>query len=306
MSEDDDHILPVGPAGSKGADGGELSRRVAPAGRRVLRGVGAGLRRVRDSRLGGAVEGLVRSRADALADWLREPEHVHALQGALARVAQFGMERGFDRDPDARLLFEFADWIEVEHGRLAVISALLDDSPLLDGSLLGLLEAALQPWAREPAEMRRRLDAAQASLMRLLARLASLETGEAVPPPADREVHAAAFRDQLIPERFHPLADKALGRPGSFAATTDTTDTDAGEAVGGSAAPKGLQRFIPSMQDPATRFVAQSYVFFLQTYLTRAMLESFPEVMSAIDALEASAKADEEDDGGELPGVIDL
>ena len=73
---------------------------------------------------------------------------------------------------------------------------------------------------------------------------------------------------------------------------------------------RALVKLGPFDRDPSFRFLVNSYLFFLQTYTTRALIERFPETIATARALDEQLKEqrasdpDGMDDGS--PEVIDV
>lgn len=272
------------------ASGGALSR-VSEKVRETVRDQIAP--RVRDAleyKLAPAVEKRIRDLVLKLA----EPENAERLQETLASIAQFGMDRGFDQDPDARLLFEFVDWLEQRHSRAVVMEVVVKHGALMEHTLIQHLQEMLERRrAGLPPQQddgwRELRDEGQARLLELLTLLVTLETEE--PAPATQQAQVDYIEDADIPDRFKELAHKTVGAEGAFDARPRERERDEQQSTPRKSA---LQRFAPSMDDPHTRFLTTSHLFFVQSYLVRAMVESLPSMLSEIAEFEKATRSHEE------------
>lgn len=77
----------------------------------------------RHSALGENVEEALKAATIKAAELLRDRTTVEAIQRALAGIGQIAATATFRVDPEARLMFEFANWAEDRHGRLTVVAA---------------------------------------------------------------------------------------------------------------------------------------------------------------------------------------
>lgn len=228
---------------------------------------------------------------------LAEPENARRLQSALAHVAQFGMELGFLADPHAAELYGLVAWLEARHGRSPVLREVGEHAAATEAKLWEALEsilgddeqhgpAAMEEAARRMHELR---DVAAIDLLELLCRLAALESGEELPAESV-EALVAFYEEADLPEEFSALAAMAAGLPGAFEAVPEPKESsrfarlrgkkrreDAGEKKGEE---RGLERFVPSFDDPHLRFLTLSHLFFLQSYLTRNLVEALPELLA--------------------------
>jgi hypothetical protein len=229
----------------------------------------------------------VEERIDRWLHALAEPENARRLQSVLAHVAQFGMELGFRADPHAAQLYEFVAWLEERHGRPPVLRRVAEHAATLEATILRALESIYaEPHdtiAREEAArlMHEVRDVAASDLLDLLCGLAALETGEE-PPTGSVEARVAFFEEADLPEEFRALGVMAAGNPGAFeAAPPSVPERASGEErdEAGPAERSGLTRFVPSFDDPHLRFLTVSHLFFLQSYLTRNLVEALPELL---------------------------
>jgi hypothetical protein len=275
------------------ASGGALSR-VSEKVRDTVRDKLAP--RVRDAlehKLAPAVEQRIRDVVLKLA----EPENAERLQGTLASIAQFGMDRGFEQDPDARLLFEFVDWLEQRHSRALVMEVVVKHGALMEHTLIQHLQqmlerrrAGLPPERGEGWQKLR--DEGQERLLELLALLVTLETEE--PAPSTQQAQVEFIEQSDIPERFKILAHKTVGADGAFDKQTNRSEDASGDERSDQPSKTALQRFAPSMDDPHTRFLTTSHLFFVQSYLVRAMVESLPSMLSEIAEFEKATRSQEQ------------
>src|SRR5690554_4245475 len=56
-----------------------------------------------------------------------------------------------------------------------------------------------------------------------------------------------------------------------------------------------LARFVPSLNDPATRFLTTSHLFFLQSYLMRTTIEGLPQMLATVAEIEREVERNKED-----------
>lgn len=253
---------------------------------------------------------------------LAEPENARRLQDTLAGVAQFAMRSGFRADPNARLLFDFVDELEQAHGRPAVLEVVVAHAVTYEADLMAMLVEAVQegrPAGVDGVDFAGMRDRAGTKLLTLLCSLASLEADEAPPLSQAAPDKVAYFEAAPIDERFKPLARMACGdksalrrsqprqddsvdKPGLLRRALARFGGDGGEDGGGEDEPpktRALARLMPSLADPAMRFLTTSYLFFVQSYLLRAMIEELPEMLGAIAEIDRRAQADD-------PQVVDV
>lgn len=268
-------------------------------------------------------------RLEQFVEWATSEENIHNLQGILARTAQLGMNLGFSSDPRARILFEFVDWMESEHGREHVAPRVFAHNPLVDGSLIDMLEATLNP-NHSPEHYATRIDTVRAKFMLMICSLAQLEDERPLPSSDDLQTLREHFESCIIPPQFHVLAGLGAGDPSAFEhfeqrerdrreresaskrrgirqrvfdrlqRAASTTPEEAEDPTTRSSA---LLRLTTGKRDPATSFLVQSYLFFFQSYMTRAMVEQFPDMVAGI---KAQAQPDEDTRSPPDPDVIDL
>lgn len=242
-------------------------------------------------RLGDAVRRRIDAFGDSLRDefidFLSSPRRVEKLQRLLANIAGWTLQRGFRNDPNARLLFEFVDWLEERHGRqtvsvIIIRSPLLRDPEFLDA--LAYLSAELTPWSPEVGGKwdQRRIERfkrrAGQRLTDLLVELASLEA-EQPPPENAPERKLEYFRQAPIPDRFHRLA--AMTRGDQLAERRRPLPSDWAAKLAdsfGSSKPgeTDLAPWIPGRGDKTLHFLVFSTTLFVQSYLVRNLIESLP------------------------------
>jgi hypothetical protein len=278
-----------------------VQRAVRSTARRAGDGSGGLIERVRDrveQTIAPAIEDAARKALLKLA----EPENAQKLQQTLAGFAQFAMKSGFRSDPNAALLFDFVDQLEKRHSRQQVLEVVVQHAMVYEQDLLAMLTEAIQS-GRDISSLggASRFDAfrdrASTRLLTLLCSLASLDAER--PPPnshhdrpgdnlADDE-KVAYFEQAPIDARFKPLARMAAGQRDAF-------DHARGSKKGARSKTTALARFMPSLNDPATRFLTTSYLFFMQSYLVRAMIEELPEMLAMVRDLDQEVQAEQDDD----------
>lgn len=299
-----------------------IRRAVSSTGRRVEKAPSKLVARVRatiNDKLAPAIEAGARELLLELA----EPENARRLQRGLAGVAQAAMRAGFGSDPPARLLFDFVDTLEERHTRETILQVVVEHAVNYEGDLIEMLLAA-GPGAAASRDMAQLQERAGERLLTLLCSLAALERDQ--PAPTDREAQILYFEAAPIEERFKPLARMAAGDERAFARHCAAADDDAqsteqasrlrglvrrltdltmpdsdhrrdapvGTSGTGEANPSALARFLPSLNDPVLRFLTMSYLFFLQSYLLRAMIEGLPEALQMAAELERARQDDED------------
>lgn len=226
---------------------------------------------------------------------LTEPENAQRLQTGLAHLAQFAMETGFVADPQAGQLYKLVAWLEEEHGRAPVLQRVAAHVAATEARLVGALGSLVgaaggpvtpEDVARRMHEMR---EVASSDLLDLLCGLAAIEAGEE-PPVGSVDERVAFFEGVMLPDEFGPLAAMAVGRPGAFDAVEKPKKTSLLRRVRGKPREdepqRGLARFVPSLDDPHLRFLTLSHLFFLQSYLTRNLVEALPDLLEMANVLD--------------------
>lgn len=290
------------------------SKKRSLPGRALRRAAGLGERAARRAlgRLAREADARLLPRLEAAVDWATAPENVEHLQALMARTAQVGLDLGFRADPRARLLFEFVDFIEQEHGREEVASRIWAHNPLIDGSMLLLVEAALGSEHADPGA--EALERVRCAFLEMLCALAQLEEQTPLPELRRVETLRAYFERAILPDHFHLLAGLGAGDPAAFAelearqgrtprATTWSSTTRRRKGA--------LARLGPMWSDPGVMFLINSYLLFLQSYATRAVIERFPELMEAARELDerlgaAARREEEEEEAAHEAEVIDV
>lgn len=298
-----------------------VRRAVTSTGQRVENAPSKLLARVRksvDERLAPAIEAKAREALLKLA----EPENARQLQRALAGLAQTAMRAGFRSDPPAKLLFDFVDALEKRHTREQTLHVVIEHAVTYESDLLEILLSA-GPGGAAPRGLEHLRERAGERLLTLLCSLVALDRDQA--PPTDQQAQIQYFEQAPIDERFKPLARMAAGEESAFASghtqpddaepeerssplkglvrrltgqiKSDPAQSNPDENKADRREPKtsALARFVPSLNDPATRFLTMSYLFFLQSYLLRAMIEGLPEALEMAADLEREQRADDED-----------
>lgn len=215
---------------------------------------------------------------------LSDPRAVEALRLGLVQLGNAGMSLGFAAEPDARRLFEFAQWCEERAGRGAVMALVLEDATTprggfyqLYGPLVGSnLGQGLDPWAALSSQLpsdrlSEALEAAQVGVARLLCAMAAAALDEP-PPPDDENLAAlvARFDGLEIPARFSDLVAKVEGL-----APCPPAPASAGAALVARARLTGGL-------SPGGRFVLGPYLLFLQSYLARSVVDALPTFMERV------------------------
>ncbi|MFW6053560.1 MAG: hypothetical protein ACOC9J_01990, partial [Persicimonas sp.] len=207
--------------------------------------------------------------------------------------------------------------------REKTLGVVIEHAVTYESDLLEMLLAA-GPAAGAGGGLEQLRERSSERLLTLLCSLVALERDQA--PPADQQAQILYFEQAPIDERFKPLARMAAGDESAFASREAQADDDA-EPEERSSRLKGLvrrltgqaksdlaqsnsdekktdrtysktsalARFVPSLNDPVTRFLTMSYLFFLQSYLLRAMIEGLPEALEMAAQLERDQRADDED-----------
>lgn len=266
---------------------------------------------------------------ERLVDWATAPEHIEQVQQVMARTAQLGIEMGFRADGRAALLFDFADWMEQEHGREAVARQIWQHNSLLDGTMLALLEARIGSLGQheEAVSYHQQLENVRLNFMELICSLAQLEEGTPLPQTRRIDELREYFERAILPERFMILAGLGAGDPEAFA---ELERRRAAEQARGAARAEGLGRRLfrrlfaaqegasaedaasdalarrqrrqrgelvrSSQRDPSYGFLVNSYLFFLQTYTTRHLIERFPEMIAVAREFEQPPQASSQDE----------
>lgn len=251
---------------------------------------------------------------EELVEWITSESNIDSLQSTLSKVANTAISMGFRIDPGAALLFEFASWLEEEHGKEAIIPRVLAHSPLEDGSLLGLLTRSLtsSPDASphtQDTDVRR----VRQHMLLMLCSLAQLDEETPLPEQDDIDSLHGYLSRAILPEQFDLLADLAIGNPEAFD-TLQRRHHDTQHAKRDTASTRDrikhalLDRIVPipngretpeahtpsessalvrsQARTPALTFLTTSYLLFLQTTLTRSMLESFPNMIASLKQAE--------------------
>lgn len=322
MSEDQTKLITIG----QGKTRARATRLLRRAGSLGLSALEATSRRVQEG-----AQTHLKPRLEDASRWLMDPEHLEQAQQGLAQLASWGMRLGFDHDPRAGLLFEFVDWIEQEHGRAAVVTCLTQHNPVVDGTLLDLIQTRYMTWPKLDEKVyQRKLEATSRTFLSLLGALAQVEDRQ--PQPTLRTTEALIERfvsSPSIPERFHPLAHmaagdlrvlheygqkasapkpsltkRALDKLGALGATPSEQrareDQRAPHAQAPSSSRTALTTHRPFQADPHFQFVVNSYTFFMHTYMTRAIIEQLPNLVDW--AQRAQKPWEAPDEGEDAPG----
>jgi hypothetical protein len=298
-----------------------VQRAVRSTTRRADKGRGRLLERVR-GRVEQTLAPAIEDAAKKMLLKLAEPDNAHKLQETLAGFAQFAMTSGFRSDPNAALLFDFVDRLEKRHSRQEVLEIVVQHAVVYEQDLLAMLVDAVQRGkdvsSMDAGRFEGFRDRASTRLLTLLCTLAAMDSDAPAPAKADQEEQIAYFEQAPIDQRFKPLARMAAGRADAFETAEESTGADdsptpgllrrtfgrfSGERASGKRASGkrasgkragALTRFLPSLSDPATRFLTTSYLFFMQSYLVRAMIEQLPEMLAMVRDLERDSQTSEQ------------
>lgn len=267
---------------------------------------------------------------ESLTEWLLDTQRIEQLQGALSHVANAAISVGFHIDPGAALLFDFISWLEEEHGKPQVFPRVLQNAPLDEPAFLRLMTRSItaqasrtsvdaSPDTHDPDVLRVR-----AHLLHMLCSLTQLEEEDA-PLPAKDDIPAmlAYLERAILPERFDLLPGLAAGRQDAFDKLLERRHR-ARQEQGEQASIKDklklamLDRLLPpsakhtphdeasaeeaatstslsrSVRSPALTFLTSGYLLFLHTTLTRAALESFPDLIEGLKQAEHDAATQRE------------
>lgn len=244
---------------------------------------------------------------ERMIDALTQPEHIERLQGVMGMVANQGFKLGFDNDPGAALLYEFAQDVEQRHGRDAVMAQFARFNSLTDGTLIDVLQMRFSLTGVTDEDFESKVRPVRMSLLHLLCALAYLDEDApyAPAPHASPKQIVERFEQSLAPTEFHVLARAASGdaqalsdikeshaktkpKRGWLGRKTDNLKAsmaktlEEAEAQASTALVSATARI--RANDPALGFLATSYLFFVQTYTTRALIESLPEMIAQAKA----------------------
>ncbi len=255
------------------------------------------------------VSAQVAPQLDALADWVTRPENAERLQRGLATVAQVGMSAGFKADPAARLLFEFADLVAHDAGREPVVAAITAHSPMLDGSLLDLVQSRVSALRGDDASYLRRLEEVRLSVLRTLCALAELYTEDdlGAPPGLDQtDTYIEYFDDAFVPPRYADLAALVAGSPRAWTRLDELYPTARSRRREAHAASTALARRDARSTGREFSMLTTSYMLFAQAFLTRGIIEELPGLFAAARAADEAIKQAEKTAEPPDPNVIDM
>ncbi len=243
------------------------------------------------------LKSLLSTSADALAhrlrhkavEHLRDPEHLANLQRHLVPLANWSMTRIFERDPNARLLFDFVDWHDQRHGRQTTASILLSSSLVNHGRFLtALLEmstwldprTATDAGAFDPDEVQHFKDTAAEHLLELLTDLAAHHHPDSPADTMSVDDHLDYLEEADIPDRFKTLGPMTQGRflrqaPNRSSAPVKLLKRLLNPANSGDLIPHN-----PALHDRTLQFLVLSTAFVIQSYLLRHLIEVLPEELS--------------------------
>lgn len=256
---------------------------------------------------------------ESLAEWVLHTQRIEQLQGALSHVANAAISVGFHIDPGAALLFEFASWLEEEHGKQAVFPRILQHAPLDDPAFLRLLTRAITSHSprggvdASPSTQDGDVLHVRARLLHMLCSLTQLEEEDSPLPPRDDIPALIAYLERaILPQRFDLLVGLAAGRQDAFDALARRRHEARQQQTRGASIKEKvklamLERVLPSpheadpsdtssssalsrsVRSPALTFLTSGYLLFLHTSLTRAALESFPDIIESLKQAEHDA-----------------
>ena len=241
------------------------------------------------------------ARLTELAPKLADPHNVDRLQKTMSGAARLVYGLGFSLDANARLLFEFLDWVEGQHGRRPVVEALGTHNPLLDQEFIDFIQFAggsVSPDSNRRDAAHRHIEAyrekASREILLFLAQLASLESDQP-PPEADRDSLVDYIRASGIPERFKRLAEVAHG-PKEAEQPDDRSEPETESRGEDDGISGGVRRGIDALaeRDPGfgemieaiaplfdahLKFLILSFLFAAQGFMTRSAIEELPEIV---------------------------
>jgi hypothetical protein len=201
----------------------------------------------RESKLGTKAEDGLRMIAGIAAEKLSRRETLEGIQTALAGLGQFAAATTFKFDPDAKNLFDFAEWAETQHGRGFVVAATLvfaqnmvqfvvsvHPKDLMEVQSIRAMQDEVRRWAE------------------------CLGTG----------LEGASVDLSDVPTEFHQIFDARR-------APKITGEVSKSTAI----------RVLGSQADAdSVAFVIVTVPRFLQTYLMRSMVDALPDLMAHIKA----------------------
>jgi hypothetical protein len=270
-------------------------------------------RAMRAARRAGAlatdVSAQVGPQLDAIADWVTRPENAERLQRGLATVAQVGISAGFKADPAARLLFEFADLVAHDAGREPVVRAITAHSPMLDGSLLDLVQSRVAALRGDEAAYLRRLDEVRLRVLRMLCALAELFAEDDLGPPPELphvDAYLEYFDDAVVPPRYADLATLAAGSARAWERLDELYPTARSRRREVRAQTTALARRDARSTEREFAFLTTSYMLFAQAFLTRGLIEELPGLFAAARAADEAVKEAEAAAEPPDPDVIDM
>lgn len=201
----------------------------------------------RESKFGTKAEDGLRTLAGLAAEKLSQRETLEGIQAALAGLGQFAAATTFRFDPDAKVLFDFAEWAETLHGRGFVVASTLvfaqnmvqcvvavHPKDLMEGRSIRTMQDEVRRWAER------------------------LATG----------VEGANADLEQVPTEFHQIFDARRA-----------------SKVGGELSKSTVIRVLGSQADEdSIAFVIVTVPRFLQTYLMRSMVDALPDLMGHFNA----------------------
>ncbi len=237
---------------------------------------------------------------DALLRTMTDPRAVRLAQLGMGTLGNASMEAIFTREPDARLLFEYAQWCESQSDRGHIMAVVMHDALSPQGAFNQLAGPLISMgtggdvrvfWTSRPRtrDMTDTLERARTGLLRTLASMAAAATNHPAPEPDTSSQELERWlRQSDIPPRFQTLVDRVTDTPtphteptpstqrGSETSTQDTTPPQT-TALGRTA------NLLPALSlPPSHRFILGPYLLFLQSYLTRNMVDALPNLASKI------------------------
>ena len=220
---------------------------------------------------------------------------VHAGLGIVGNV---GLKTMFRAEPDARLLFDLADWCGEQAGRGPVMLVLLEDAMQPTGAFY-LLSRTLPRlpiadprmlWggAAPSGGVLATLRDAQKGMLLTLSKLVATALEQPPPDPsAQIEDVASRLRSPEIPARFFRIADLAMGVEG---AKEDASASDGSIPQEPTEARPQLLPVLARVRNllpvkalpPGIRFMLGPYLVFLQAYLGRNLVDSLPRFLALV------------------------
>ena len=205
------------------------------------------VQRLRDSKAGSAAEVGLRAAASKTVDLMTSRKTAENVQTALAAVGQVAADATFRFDPHARLLFEFAQWGEDQHGRPVVVAATLQ---LAQDVIAAVANAGTSAIGSATIEQIQNMVRQWVAMVVTAGQAQSIEVDD-------------------VPAEYRAILE--VRRP-----TRLTRPLSASTAI----------VLFDERPDPeAVAYVMATLPRFLQTYLMRSLVDALPDLLSQLDVL---------------------